>query len=196
MTVRKLFDKAYYDQFYMEPSTRAVAPDEFHRLSQFVCAALRYFDQPVKRVLDLGCGLGYWQGVIEQEFPRASYTSVEISGFMCETYGWRKGSAVDFRSRWPFDLVICNDVLQYLDDNDAETAVDNLGSLCRGALYFGALTRQDWRENCDQNRTDGKSYLRTGSWYRQRLARHFITIGGGLYASHRSDIVLYELEHL
>jgi len=196
MSIRKNFDEAYYQRFYVDPKTRAMGPQAFTRLGDYVCSALRYLEQPVKRVLDLGCGLGQWRNAIERHFPKASYRGVEVSGYLCAKFGWQEGSVIDYRSRWPFDLVICSDVLQYLDETEARAAIDNLGRLCRGVMYFGALTELDWHENCDQTRTDSIGYLRTGDWYRQHLAERFDNIGGGLFVSHRSPIVLYELETL
>jgi len=54
----------------------------------------------------------------------------------------------------PFDLVVCYDVMQYLDDRTAARAITSLGRLTRGLLYISALTARDWRENCDRTRTD------------------------------------------
>ncbi len=53
-----------------------------------------------------------------------------------------------------FELVICYDVMQYLTTAQARQAIAKLGQVCRGVLYFGALTSGDWRNNCDQTRTD------------------------------------------
>lgn len=93
-----------------------------------------------------------------------------------------------------FDLVICQDVLQYLTEPAAKQAIKNFHRLCRGALYLQVLTKTDWEQNCDQERTDGDVYKRSGEWYRQRLSTHFTSVGGGVFVSERSDIVLFELE--
>ena len=63
----------------------------------------------------------------------------------------------------PFDLVICYDVLQYLEMPPQRGALANLARLCRGVLYFTALTAGDWRWNCDQRRTDSNVHLRSGA---------------------------------
>jgi hypothetical protein len=61
--------------------------------------------------------------------------------------------------------VICYDVLQYLKPAQARQAIANLARVCRGALYFGALPLEDWRDNCDQGRTDriGRRTAGTGA---------------------------------
>lgn len=190
------FDRSYYERFYGFPRIRASDRRDMHVLGDFVCAYLRYLGQPVRRVLDIGCAVGLWRDVITRHFPRAKYTGVENSQFLCEEYGWVHGSVVDFRSRAPFDLVICMDVLQYLSNADATAAIENLAGLCRGALYFNLLTKEDWEENCDRDRTNGEVHLRSGRWYRRRLQRHFIQAGGGVFVSPRSPAILWELEKL
>lgn len=190
------FDEAYYHAYYVDPRTSAMNPDELRRLCDFVCAYVRYLEQPLKQVLDIGCGLGFWRNHLRSHFPQAQYIGVENSDYLCERYGWDKGSVVDYRSDDAFDLVICNDVLQYLASAQATSAIANLALLCRGVLYFGALTEEDWATNCDRDRTDGNAHLRPARWYRKRLAMGFANVGGGLFVSHRSPTVLYELEKL
>ncbi|MCY4495706.1 MAG: hypothetical protein OXC14_00285, partial [Rhodospirillaceae bacterium] len=77
---------------------------------------------------------------------------------------------------------------------DAGAAIANLATLCRGALYFGALTREDWEENCDRFRTDGEVSLRSARWYRRRLQRDFTPIGGGLFLRKPVAVTLWSLE--
>ncbi len=190
------FDAAYYERYYVNPSTRAMGVEEFRVLGDFVCSYLRYLGQPVGRVLDIGCGLGFWRDVLHEHFPDTSYTGVEFSAHLCEQLGWTRGSVVDYSAATPFDLVICHDVLQYLTREKAVIAIENLASLCRGVLYFAVLTKRDWRENCDRSRTDGDVYLRSGDWYRRQLGPHFSNAGGGLFIAPDSPAVLYELEGL
>ena len=140
--------------------------------------------------------MGYWRRVITDRHPRARYTGVETSNFLCARYGWIRGSVIDFKARAPFDLVICNDVLQYLSGQDATAAIDNLAKLTRGALYFNTLTREDWEENCDQSTTHGNVYIRSADWYRRRLRRHFINVGGCLFVIRKSPAVVWELGKL
>jgi len=190
------FDKKYYQRFYNYPRVRATDIEVVEALGDFVCSYLRHLDQPVRRVLDIGCGLGFWQHVIARHYPNARYTGVEASEFLCQKYGWTHGSVVDFKARTAFDLVICMDVMQYLSQADAAAGIDNLTTLCRGAMYFNAMTKQDWEENCDQERSHGDVYLRTGDWYRRRLRPHFIQVGGGLFISRESPVVMFELEKM
>jgi len=127
-------------------------------------------------------------------FPRARYTGLEVSPYLCRRYGWIEGSIDRFRDAQPFDLVICYDVVPYLDALRGARALANLGRLCRGLLYFAALTREDWREICDRRRTDRGMYLRPAAWYRHRLRRHFVELGVGFWLRRSCGVPVWRLE--
>lgn len=196
MATRAKFDEKYYDRFYGSPRDRAAYRREEERLGDFVCSYLKYLGQPVRRVVDIGCGLGQWRQIIARHFPRASYTGVEQSEYLCTKFGWVHGSAVDFESPAPFDLVICKDTLQYLSPKAFRAAAANLAALCRGVIYVSVLTTEDWKDVCDRKRTDDRVYLRTGDWYRGVLDRHFTNLGGGVFLSPQSQALPWELEKL
>jgi hypothetical protein len=61
-------------------------------------------------------------------------------------------------------------------------------------LYFGALTLEDWRDNCDQSRTDRIPGLRPGVWYRRELARAFRPIGCGMWLKRELQLTLWNLD--
>ncbi len=188
------FDRDYYRRFYEDEATRVYADDDVDRLCSFVLAYLDRLEIDVKRVLDLGCGLGYWRDALARQRKKAKYHGVEISEHLCETMGWEHGSVVDWRGNGAFDFVICHGVLQYLRPADAERAIENLARHCRGALFLEVLTKRDWEENCDRRVTDGDVHLRTGNWYRRRLAPHFLAAGGGLWIGRGAGVTLFELE--
>jgi SAM-dependent methyltransferase len=188
------FDAAYYDRFYRKRATRVSDAKETAKLGRFVCSYVDYLGLRVERVLDAGCGLGRWRGVIAEHFPRARYQGIEVSEYLCAELGWTHASIAEFESRGRFDLVICQGVLQYLDDRAAGAALANIAKLCRGALYLEVLTAEDWREACDQRATDGQVHRRPAAFYLKRLARHFNALGGGLFVHKDAGIVLYALE--
>jgi SAM-dependent methyltransferase len=188
------FDARYYDRYYRSKRTRVTSPREIQTLGRFVCGYLGYMGLPVRRVLDAGCGLGYWRSVVAQHYPRARYTGIELSEYLCRELGWTQASIAEYRGRGSFDLVICQGVLQYLNDRDAAAAIENLGRLCRGALYLEALTAEDWRDHCDRDCTDGAVHLRKDVWYRTRLLRHFRACGGGVFLHKDAAPVLFTLE--
>jgi hypothetical protein len=89
---------------------------------------------------------------------------------------------------------VCYDVVQYLDGPTARRAMHNLARLCRGMLYFTALTRKDWYENCDRSRTDSDVYLRTANWYRAVLRRSFKDVGSGFWLRRGVPLTVWDLE--
>lgn len=194
-SMRRRFDKAYYDRFYRDPATRAVTPAAARRQAAFIAAYLRYLEVPVDRIADIGCGVGTTLRALARQYPRADTVGVEVSDYLCQRYGWTAGSVVDFASAAPFDLVICNDVLAYLNAADCARAITNLASLTCGALFLSVLTTDD-ADRIDTARTDPRQTPRAAAWYRRRLDRHFLAVGGGLYLRRPPDVVVWSLDHL
>ncbi len=188
------FDRDYYRRFYRDGRTSVTSRAEITARAQLIAAYTRHIACPVSSILDAGCGLGLMREPLLRALPGATYVGVEYSEYLCQRYGWIQDSVADFKSRQAFDLVICFDVLQYLDEKYAARAICNLARLCRGVLFFSALTRRDWRENADQSRTDRRVAMRTGRWYRERLARHFRPIGAGFWIRRGALLVTWELE--
>ena len=189
------FDEAYYQRFYFDKKTSVVDPQHMERLGTFVCSYLQYLRIPVRRVLDMGCGIGLWRDVLARHFPNASYHGVEFSEYLCERYGWERGSVVDYRSTQPYDLVICQGVLPYLSPADLQRALHNLGQLSRGALYLEAVTREDYdRDTIDEDLTDPRLLRHRAQLYRRGLSGNFTSLGGGLWLSHRAEVPMFELE--
>jgi 2-polyprenyl-3-methyl-5-hydroxy-6-metoxy-1,4-benzoquinol methylase len=193
--MRKDFDKAYYDRFYRDPRTRAVTPAGARRQAQFIAAYLRYLDIPVERILDIGCGVGTTLRALGRAFPRAHTHGVEVSDYLCDRYGWERGSVVDYQARRPYDLVVCNDVLAYLDDRDCSQALANLASLTRGAAFLGILSREDAGQY-DPRRTDRLQYRRPAAWYRRRLRPGFVCVGGGLYLLRPLRVTVWTMDRV
>jgi SAM-dependent methyltransferase len=188
------FDRAYYERFYRNPRTAVTSREEMRQRAALIAAGADYVGLPVRSILDAGCGVGLLRAPLLRHFKRAEYLGLEYSEYLCRRYRWQQGAIQDFRTRKRFDVVICYDVLQYLDAADARRAIARLARVCRGALYFGALTLEDWRHNCDRSRTDRISGLRTGQWYRRELRRYFEPLGLGLWTRRGAPLTLWELD--
>jgi 2-polyprenyl-3-methyl-5-hydroxy-6-metoxy-1,4-benzoquinol methylase len=188
------FDSAYFRKYYLDRETRVVTQGEMRSRAGLIVAILRQAQIPVRRILDAGCGIGLLRKPFAEFLPRARYTGLELSDYLCKKYGWESGSVADYAPSEPFDLVICYDVLQYLPDREAAQALVNLARLTRAVVYVSALTQEDWERNCDRSRTDRAVHLRPGGWYRRRLRRHFRYLGFGVWL--RKDVVaiLWDLE--
>ena len=188
------FDRDYYQRFYFNPRTAVTSRAEMRARARLIVGCVQYLGLPVRRILDAGCGVGLLRAPLKRALRSADYVGLEFSPYLCQRYGWRQGSIETLRTRERFDLVICYDVLQYLSPMQARQAIANLARVCRGALYFGALTSEDWRDNCDQTRTDRIAGLRPGAWYRRELARAFRPIGCGMWLKRELPLTLWNLD--
>lgn len=188
------FDASFYRRFYLDPRTRVTTREEMVRRANAVAALMKHLELPVRSVLDAGCGLGLMRTPLLRAFPGAIYTGIEVSEHICKRYGWTQASLASYRPARRFDLVLCYDVLQYLSDRDAVRAMANLARLTRGALYFHAPTKEDWRGNADLSCSDGDIHLREAGWYRSRLGRHFVHAGFGLHVRGNVAFAQWELE--
>jgi SAM-dependent methyltransferase len=191
---RGRFDRAYYRRYYLDPRTAVASRSEMQARARLIAAFTAHAGLPVRRILDAGCGTGMLRAALRRLLPRAHYVALESSAYLCERYGFVHGRIEEYRARAPFDLVICYDVMQYLPQAAAQRALGNFGRLCRGVLYFTALTRYDYEHNCDQARTDAEVRLRSGRWYRTRLQRQFREAGLGFWLRRGAPLTLWELE--
>lgn len=190
------FGPEFYRRHYLDRRTRVVTPAEMRRRADLVAAFVRHGELPLRSILDVGCGLGLMRDSLVGHFPRARYTGLEFSEYLCERHGWQQGSVATWNPGRSYDLVICYDVLQYLDVRPAAAALRNLARLCHGVLHFGALTQEDWDLYCDQRNTDRDVHLRPGAWYRRRLAPAFINAGSGMFVRRGAPVHLWELDQV
>ena len=188
------FGSDYFRRFYFDRRTRVTTPLEMQRRATLMIALLDQAQIPVRRILDAGCGIGLLRKPFARLLPRARYTGLEHSEYLCRRYGWRHGSVTDFAPRASFDLVVCYDVLQYLSDRDAARAIANLARLSHAAVYVSALTTRDWRANCDKTLTDRDVHLRPAAWYARRLRRAFRYVGCGVWLKKGVTPLLWEME--
>jgi SAM-dependent methyltransferase len=188
------FDRDYYQRYYFNPRTAVISRAEMRARARLIAAYALHIGMPVRRILDAGCGTGAMRRTLLRRLPRSTYVGLETSEYLCQRYGWEHGRIETYAAATAFDLVVCYDVGQYLDEKTARAALTNLGRLCRGILYFTVLTREDWLYNCDRKRTDPNVHLRPGAWYRARLRRSFREIGAGFWLNRTAPLTVWELE--
>lgn len=193
--VRRTFDRDFFERYYLDTSTAVMLRDEVHRLARFVTSYLDFLGIELDSVLDAGCGTGMWRGALKRIDPRIEYTGIDVSEYLCRRYGWTQSSIAEFRSRRKFDLVIVQDMLQYLDGEEVDASIDRVAALCRGAVYVDVPTREDFREGAlDLRRTDRNIHVRSVAWYRRRLDRYFTSAGGGVFIPRGDRTRLLALE--
>lgn len=193
MPIRRQFDEAYYRRHYGGPD-RVHSASQVGRLAAGVTGLADWLGVEVGSVLDVGAGPAYFRAWFRRHRPAVRYLSTDASPWACRRFGHSLRDISRWRPRHPFDLVLCQGVLQYLNDDEAARAIENLAAACRGLLYLEAITCHDLDEVVDPDRTDTEVHARTGAWYRAALGPHFVQVGAGLWAARSAGIPLYELE--
>ena len=191
VSVSERFDEAYYRQFYGRRPVHTAA--KIAKLASGVMGICGWLGIPVRHVLDIGAGPGHWRTFLTANHPGVRYTGVDISEYACRRYGHEQRDISNWRPR-PAGLVVCQGVLQYLDDAAATAAIEHLGAAARSALYLEVPTSYDRVATIDPDHTDLDVHWRSGSWYRDRLRPHFQQLGGGVWIPLSRQLPLYELE--
>jgi SAM-dependent methyltransferase len=186
------FDADYYRRYY------GASPVHDRRqiasLATAVFGFAAWWRIPMRSVLDVGAGKGYWRDWLALERPRVRYHGIDVSKHACRRYGHERADLARWQPRRRYDLVVCQSVIQYLDGVAAERAIEQLGAACRGLLYLEVPTVADRTTVIDPAGTDLAVHWRTGRWYRRHLDEQFVEIGGGLWMSRRCQAPLFELE--
>lgn len=186
------FDEQYFARFYGEQPVRSA--NEVEHLAAAVHEMVSWWGGSIRSVLEVGAGPGHWSRWYRREHPRVRVLSTDVSEHACKTFGHERRNIAEWQPLQPYDLVICMDVLQYLDDRAAARALRNLTAATRSCLYFDALTAFDAKHTVDRSTTDLDAHLRSGAWYRERLSRGFVQAGAGLWVRKSGRLVLHELE--
>lgn len=188
------FDEKYYGRFYESAGTRVHGPKEIARLCTAVSSFVDWWGHPLASVLDVGAGTGLWRDWFRKHRPEVKYRSTEYSAYACKQYGHEQRDISQWRAKERFDLVVCQGVLPYLDDDACARAIENIAAMTRGFLYLEAITKRDMKEVIDDAKTDVKVHPRTGAWYRGRLREHYTEVGAGLWCKNDAGVLFYELE--
>jgi hypothetical protein len=188
------FDAAYFRRFYESRRSRVYGREQIDFLASGVTGFVQWFGGRLESVLDVGAGIGLWKEWFRDNHPDVRYRSVDVSEYACKRYGHERRDISTWKAREKFDLVVCQGVVPYLDDEACEKALANMAAMCRGFLYLEAITSHDLREVVDRTRTDVTVRSRPASFYRKLLARHFDRVGCGLYYARGGDVVFYDLE--
>ena len=123
-----------------------------------------YFGAEIESVLEVGAGVGPWRDRFRRYRPSVRYRSTDASAYACERFGHERRDISRWRARGRFDLIVCQGVLPYLDDEACASAALNLAAMARGFLYLEAPTRRDFREVCDDELSDLTMRARPGEF--------------------------------
>ena len=188
------FDARYFRRFYESRRSRVYGKVEVADLAQGVTGFVRWFGGDLEKVLDVGAGIGLWKDWFREHLPETRYRSLDVSEYACATYGHERRDITRWRAREKFDLVVCQGVLPYLDDEACGRAIANMAAMCRGFLYVEAITARDLRDVVDRSKTDVTVRARPATFYRRLLGEHFEPLGCGLHHVRGGDKLFYDLE--
>lgn len=183
----KCYDAAYYQRWYRSPTTRVKTAADLGRTVAMVVGIAEYhLERPIRTVLDLGCGEGRWRAPLLRLRPRLAYLGIDGSEWAVGRWGrrrnllrWDLADLDRFELPHPVDLVVCHDVIQYLDDEVARTVARGIRRLCDGVAHVNAFTAED---DFIGDRED--HVARPARWYRRVLgAGGWRAVGGQCWLS-------------
>lgn len=146
----KRYDRAYFDRWY-RGGNRVTPPAEVRRKVSLAVATAEYFlHRPIRSVLDVGCGEGAWFPHLRALRPRVAYRGIDPSPYVVKRFGQARnisrasfGDLGGLRLGGGFDLVVCSDVLHYVQDEHIPPGVAEIARLCAGVAFLEVLTRED-----------------------------------------------------
>ncbi|HKG94404.1 MAG TPA: methyltransferase domain-containing protein [Gemmatimonadaceae bacterium] len=150
----KRYDRAYFDRWYRDPRTRVKSGSDVARKARMALGVAEYvLGRPVRTVLDVGAGEAPWRTVLRSERPGIEYTGVDSSPYVVRRFGARRnillgeiGRLDELELEGPFDLVVCCDVLNYLETGELRRGLEHVRTLMGGVAYLELFTSADEME--------------------------------------------------
>jgi SAM-dependent methyltransferase len=146
----KQYDRSYFDRWYRGESPPKGAGELRRQVALAVAAAESVLDRPLESVLDGGCGEGRWQPVLRDLRPGVPYLGIDPSEYAVERCGEERNilsgsfeTLDSFAFDHPFDLLVCADVLHYLDSEVILRGMDTLADLVGGVALIEVFTSED-----------------------------------------------------
>ena len=181
----KRYDRAYFDRWYREGGiggARRLA----RKVALAVATAEYHLERPLRTVLDIGCGEGAWRAPLLKLRPQAKYLGFDSSEYAVSRFGPRRnlhlarfGDFAQLRPCPPVDLLVCSDVLHYLDARELDRGLPGLAELCGGIAFLETFTREDRAEGDEHGFRN-----RPAAFYRRRFdALGFTGLGSHCWLS-------------
>jgi SAM-dependent methyltransferase len=149
----KTYDRSYFDRWYRDPAQAVILGSHLERRVRLAVAAAEYvLEREVESVLDVGCGEAPWRTLLRRLRPRARYVGIDPSPYVVQRYGRTRGivlggvgdlgtpalshSLLAVGVRPPFDLIVCSDVLHYVETKDLARGLRAIGRWVGGGMAF------------------------------------------------------------
>jgi SAM-dependent methyltransferase len=146
---RKHYDEQYFERWYRREGFGSRA--RLQRKVHYALSAAEYLlERPVRTVLDVGCGEAPWRAALHRVRPTISYVGVDPSDYAVARFGRTRdirlgtfGGLRELGLRGPFDLVVCADVVLYVNDRDLRRGLETISDMLRGVAYIEIFTAND-----------------------------------------------------
>jgi SAM-dependent methyltransferase len=150
----KTYDRAYFERWYRHPDDRVSTRDSLDRKVRMALSVTEFLiGRQIRSVLDVGCGEAPWQPVLKRLRPEAYYVGVDSSDYAIERFGTSRnivrgtlGKLSTLGFDRGIDLIVCADVLQYIETPDVERGLRTIRRLVGGVAYIEAFTTEDAME--------------------------------------------------
>ena len=151
----KVYDRAYFDRWYRDPHDAVSTRQSLGRKVRMAVAVAEFLiGRRIESVLDVGCGEASWFPILQRMRPGVRYIGVDSSEYVLERFGAsrniRRGSLGGLGAvKLPrhSDLIVCADVLQYVETPDIERGLRVIRHRLGGGLaYIEAFATEDAME--------------------------------------------------
>jgi len=147
----KRYDQRYFDRWYRTPRQRVGLRSLLERKVALAVAVAEYhLGHPLRSVLDIGCGEGAWRSPLLKLRPRLHYMGVDASEYAVARHGARRNlklasfsQLAELRFGPAVDLLICSDVLHYLNTPELKRGLLGFAELCDGVAFIEVFARGD-----------------------------------------------------
>ena len=171
----KTYDRDYFDRWYRHPTDRVSTRDGLERKVRLAVSVTEYIlGRRIRSVLDIGCGEAPWYPGAAPACDATSATSASSrANTRVERFGEsrniRRGSLDELGTmRLPrnIDLIVCADVMQYVDTRGVERGLRAIRKLLGGVAYIETFTTEDAMEGDHDN-----WHERSADEYRRAVSR-------------------------
>ena len=196
----KSYDRDYFERWYRDPDDRVSTRDSLQRKVRMAIAVTEFLiGRRIRTILDVGCGEAPWFPIVRRLRPKASYTGIDSSDYVLERFGSERnirrgtlGELGRMRLRRDVDLIVCADVLQYVDVPELERGLRAIRRLLGGVAYIEAFTTQDRMEG-----DRAGWHERTAVQYRRLFRRAGLTQCGPYCYTNLDELdMLNDFEHM
>jgi SAM-dependent methyltransferase len=180
----KRYDRAYFDHWYRGPEARQRRQYTARKAALAVAMAEYYLGRPLRSVLDIGCGEGDWRAPLLRLRPRLHYMGLDASEYAVGRHGKRRNLRLvefaqlgELRFEQSFDLLVCSDVVHYLDAAELRRGLAGFAEIGHGAAFIDLFCRGDQAEGDEH----GFKARPAAFYHRQFSAAGLLSVGSNAF---------------